>query len=84
MFEKVSWRHIRVNVVEGQLVFEVKLSGAKADIACGKLHRLNSKVDKHSFKFNPETDILTFQPPKESLPIKLDQVQNLLEEVVRG
>jgi len=84
LFEKISLKQMRATVVEGgHLVFAVKLKGKRADIACGKLHRKCSSILKDGFSFNEDTDILTFQPAQESLPIELCDVQRAFEELVK-
>ena len=84
LFEKISLKQMRVTVVEGgYLVFAVKLKGKRADVACDKLHRKCSSILKDGFNFNEDTDILTYQPAKESLPIQLCDVQKAFEELVK-
>ena len=84
LFEKIKLKQVRASVVEGQLVFAVKLKGTQANIACGKLHRKNSPVSKDGFSFNEDLDILTFQPKPDSLPIGLGEVHKLFMEVVKS
>ena len=84
LFEKISLKQMRATVVEGgYLVFAVKLKGSRADVACGKLRRKSSGILKDGFNFDEDTDILTYQPAQESLPIQLCDVQKAFEEIVK-
>jgi len=84
VFEKIKLKQVRASVVEGQLVFAVKLRGTQASIACGKLRRKSASINKDGFSFNEDLDILTFQPKADTLPVSLEVVRRAFEEVVEN
>lgn len=84
LFEKVNLKKVQAKLVEGKLTFTLKLDGEKANVAAGKVHRHNSKIDKDCFSFNEKTDVLSFQPRLESLPLELGKVQKMFEGVVEN
>jgi len=76
-------KKIQASVVEGKLTFTLKLEGEKANIACGKLRRAHSNMAKDGFNFDEQTDMLSWQPGSDDLPLELGLIQKLFEKVVK-